>query len=130
MSQVTGPLSIMNGAATPVAKSFAPAAVSPDRSLFTERSSASSAGFLKLEVQSSFANGNRKTNRIDINFDMPVVEVVNSLSQITRVGRFKGYFVIPDTMTDLERADLAAYVANALDNPQIRSVIKNLDPLY
>lgn len=130
MSQVTGPLSINNGAATPVAKSFAPAAVSPGRSLFTERTALSSAGYLKLEVLTSLADGKRPTNRIDVNFDLPIVEVVAGVSQVTRTGRFKGYFVIPDTMTALERADLAAFVANGLDNAQVRAVIKDLDPLY
>lgn len=33
-------------------------------------------------------------------------------------------------MTSTERADLAAFVANALDNAQIRAVVKDLDPLY
>jgi hypothetical protein len=130
MSQVTGPLSIDNGAATPVAKSFAPTAVAPDRSLFTERTAGSSAGFLKLEVLSSFANGSRSTNRIDLNFDLPVIEVVDGVSKVTRVGRFKGYFVIPDTMLEAERSDLLAFVANSLDNAQIKAVIRDLDPLY
>jgi len=130
MSQVTGPLSINNGAASPVAKSFAPQAVAPDRSIFTERSATQSAGYLKLEVLSSFASGNRNTNRVDVNFDMPILETVNGVTKVSRVGRFKGYFVIPDTMTATERADLAAFVANALDNTQVRAIVKDLDPLY
>lgn len=130
MSQVTGPLSINNGAAAPVAKSFAPTGVSPERAVFTERSAASSQGFLKLEVSYSPAQGNRSTNRVDISFDMPVTEVVAGVNQVTRVGRFKGYFVIPDTMTQSERSDLRAFVANAFDNAQIVSVIRDLDPLY
>lgn len=130
MSQITGPLSILNGAATPVAKSFAPMAVSPAESTFTERSSAASSGYLKLTVGLSFANGQRNTNRVDISFDMPVTEMVDGVNKVTRTGRFKGYFVIPDSMSGTERADLAAYVANALDNTQIRALVKDLDPMY
>lgn len=130
MSQVTGPLTINNGAETPVAMSFAPVAVAPSLSVFAEKTSASSAGYKKLSIGASFASGNRATNRIDMAFDMPVIEVVNGVSTVTRVGRFKGYFVIPDTMTASERADMAAFVANALDDTQVRDVIKNLDPLY
>lgn len=130
MSQVTGPIVIKNGAATPVDKSFAPIAVSPDLSVFAEKSSAASSGYIKLSIGVSLANGQRNTNRVDINLDLPVTEIVNGVAQVTRTGRFKGYFVIPDAMTGSERADLVAYIANALDVAQIRSVVKDLDPLY
>lgn len=130
MSQVTGALAINNGAATPVAKSFAPERVAPDQSSFTERTSGVSAGFTRLTTRFSPANAKRATNRVDIDLDLPVLNSVNGVSTVAYVGRFKGYFVIPDTMTASERADLAAYVANALDNTQIRAIIKDLDPLY
>lgn len=130
MSQVTGALSILNGAATPVAKSFAPETVSPEKSTFTERTSPVSAGFLRLSVGLSPASGARATNRIDLGFDFPVVATVNGVSEVAYTGRFKGYFVVPDVMTSAERADLAAFVANALDNPLVRGVIKDLDPTY
>lgn len=130
MSQVTGALSIMNGAATPVAKSFAPEQVSPQLTTFTERSAASSSGYTRLSISYSPASRRRPTNRVDISLDLPVLNTANGVSTVAYVGRFKGYFVIPDSMTAAERADLAAFVANALDNAQIRAVIKDLDPLY
>lgn len=130
MSQVTGPLSINNGAATPVAKSFAPEQVAPGLSTFTERSATSSSGFIRLGVGLSTAKANRPTNRVDIALDLPILQSVNGVNSTAYTGRFKGTFVLPDQMTAAERADLAAFVANALDNAQIRAVIKDLDPLY
>lgn len=130
MSQVTGPLAINNGAATPVAKNFAPESVAPTLSAFTERSAGVSAGYTRLTVGLSPASSKRATNRIDVSLDLPVLQLVNGISSVAYVGRFKGYFVIPDVMTASERADLAAYVANALDNTQVRAIIKDLDPLY
>lgn len=130
MSQVTAPLSINDGQATPVAKSFAPVRVAPDRSIFSEKTAPVSAGFLQLEVASSPANGSRNTNRVDISLKYPVLQTVNGIHTVAYTGLFKGYFVIPDTMTAAERANLAAFVANALDNTQIRAVVKDLDPLY
>lgn len=130
MSQVTGPITIDNGEATPVAKSFSPEKVSPDQTTFTERSALSSAGFLRFSVGLSPANGGRKTNRVNIELSMPVLASAGGVSSVAYTGIFKGYFVIPDVMTSVERADLAAFVANALDNAQIRAVIKDLDPLY
>lgn len=130
MSQVTGPLSINNGAATPVAKSFAPERVAPDLSAFTERTAAASAGFVRLSVGLSPASAKRSTNRIPVRLDLPVLQTVNGVNSVAYTGRFNGEFVIPDVMTAAERADLHAYVANALDNALVKAVIKDLDPMY
>lgn len=130
MSQITGPLTINNGAATPVAKSFAPERVAPDMSIFTERTPAVSAGFTRLTVGYSAASSKRPTSRIDVSLDFPVLSTVNGVSTVAYVGRFKGYFVVPDQMAAAERADLHAYVANALSHAQIKAVVKDLDPLY
>lgn len=130
MSQVTGPLSINDGLATPVARSFAPMRVAPDQSVFSEKSSAVSAGYKSLKIGLSSASASRPTNRVDVELQFPVVSTVNGISTVAYTGMFKGYFVMPEVMTATERADLAAFVANALDNAQIRGVIKDLDPLY
>lgn len=130
MSQITGALTINNGAATPVAKTFSPERVSPELSTFTERSSGVSAGFTRLGVQFSPASSKRATNRIDVSLDLPVLQTISGVSTVAYVGRFKGYFIVPNVMTPAERADLTAYVANALNNAQVRGVIKDLDPLY
>jgi hypothetical protein len=113
-----------------VAKSFAPERVAPDLSVFTERSAAVSAGFTRLSIGLSPANAKRPTNRIPIKLDFPVLSTVNGVSTVAYVGRFDGAFVIPDVMTAAERADLHAFVANALDNALIKGVIKDLDPTY
>lgn len=130
MSQVSGSLSINNGAGTPVAKTFAPERVAPENSVFTERSAASSAGFYRLTVGFSAANSQRPTNRVDLSLSLPVLQTVNGVNSVAYTGLFKGYFVIPDTMTAAERADLHAFVANALDVAIVKAVIKDLDPMY
>lgn len=130
MSQVTGPLTINDGLATPVARSFAPTRVAPERSTFAEKSAAVSAGFKTLGVGLSLASASRPTNRVDVDLTFPVLQTVSGISTVAYTGLFKGYFVLPDVMTAAERADLAAFVANALDNAQIRAVVKDLDPMY
>lgn len=130
MSQITGPLSINDGAATPVAKSFAPERVAPELSTFTERTAASSAGFLRLGVSYSAASSKRATNRVDISFDYPVLQSVNGVNSVAYTARFKGQFVIPDVMTAAERANLQAFVANAMSNAAVKAVVKDLDPMY
>lgn len=130
MSQISGALTINNGAGTPVAKTFSPERVAPELSSFTERTATSSAGFVRLTAGFSPATSKRPTNRIDIALDLPILSTVNGVSTVAYVGRFKGYFVVPDVMTASERADLAAFVANALDVTQVRALVKDLDPMY
>jgi len=130
MSQISGALTIDNGAATPVAKTFSPERVAPELSTFTERSSASSAGFVRLGIQFSPASSKRATNRIDVSLDLPVLQTVNGVSSVAYVGRFKGYFVVPDVMTQAERWDLHAFAANALANTTVKAVVRDLDPMY
>lgn len=130
MGQVTGPIVINNGASTPVAKSFLPMSVATALSVFTERSAPFSAGYARIEIGFSPANGGRKTNRIPLKVDLPVVEQSAGVDTVTRVLRFQGEFIIPDTATATERANLHAYVANALDADLIVNVVRDLDPLY
>lgn len=130
MSQVSGPISINNGAASPVAKSFAPQQVAPGSSIFTERTATQSNGFLRLIANYSAASSKRPTHRVEVNIDLPVVESANGVNTVTKKGLFRSYFVIPDTFTAAERADLAAFAANALDVAIIRAIVKDLDPLY
>jgi hypothetical protein len=130
MSQVSGAITINDGAATPVAKTFSPERVAPDLTTFTERSSGVAAGFIRLGVGFSPASTKRSTNRVSINMDYPVLSTVNGVSTVAYIGRFQGTFVVPDVMTAAERANMAAFVTNALANTQIRGVIKDLDPLY
>ena len=130
MSQISSPIVLNNGDVTPVAKSFNPERVAPELSTFTERSAGVSAGFPRFGIQFSPASSKRATNRIDLSLDLPVLQTINGVSTVAYVGRFKGYFVVPDVMTAVERADLLAYASNALLNPQIAAVVKDLDPLY
>lgn len=130
MAQVTGPLSINNGAGTPVAKSFAPEAISPALASFTERSAASSNGFIRFTVKYDPATTKRSTNRIPVSIAYPVVETVSGVNQVTRTLRFNGEFILPDSATAAERADIHAFTVNGLNNALIKGVIKDLDPLY
>jgi len=128
MSQVTGPIVINDGAASP--KSFLPMVVASAQSIFTERSASFSAAYPKLTAAFDPANGGRKTNRIGVKVDLPVVEMVAGVESVTRTLRFEGTFIVPDTATATDRANLHAFVANGLDDALISGMVKNLDPLY
>lgn len=130
MTQVTGPIVINDGAATPVARSFSPEKVTPADSSFAERSSGISAGYTRLKIGLDLANSKRPTNHVPIEVVMPTLNTVNGVSVVAYTARFQGKFILPDVMTAAERANIVAFVANALDNALIRSTVKDLDPLY
>lgn len=130
MPQITGPIVINNGAATPVAKSFAPERVAPEGSVFVERSAASALGFLKLGLKYSAGNSARRTNRVDIDLTMPTTQNLGGLISIADTGLFRGYWVIPDAFTADQRADLHAFVANAIAHAIVKAAVKDLDPAY
>lgn len=128
MSQVTGALTIADGAAAN--KTFAPLQVSPGMSQFAEKTAGMFAGFYLLDILYSPASSSRSTNRVDVNLKMPIMQTVDGISSVATTGLFKGYFVIPDTWTSAQRKDLRAYVANALDVAIVKAVIEDLDPMY
>lgn len=130
MSNITAPLSISNGAATPVAVSFAPERITPDLSTFVDRTAGVSALYPRLSVGYLPATANRPTNRIDYNFDYPVGATVNGVTTVASVGRIRCRVTVPDTFDAAARANLIALFANALDNMQVRAVSKDLDPMF
>lgn len=129
MSQIQAPLTINNGAATPVAVSYGPERVAPELSTFVDRTSGVSALYPRVSIKFSPAIG-RATNRVDLDIDYPVGTTVNGVSTVASIGRVRSYAVIPDTWNAADRANLVALFANALDNASIRGVFKDLDPLY
>lgn len=130
MPQITGPITIKNGAATPVAKSFAPMRVAPDLSVFAEKSAGVSAGYTLLKLGFSQASSQRPTNRVDFALDYPVLNTVNGISTVASTARFKGYWVIPDTLTDAQRSDFEAFVRNGIATDPVVAAVKTLDPSY
>lgn len=128
MSQVTGSLTIQDGAAAN--KTFAPMQVAPGASQFAEKTAGLQAGYILLDVLMSQPSANRPTARVDVNLKLPVIQTINGVSSVASTGLFKGYFVVPDTWTTAQRKDLRAFVANALDVAIIKATVEDLDPLY
>lgn len=130
MPAITTNLTIADGAATPVVRVFNPERISPELSVFVDRSAEIPAGFPRLTVRFSAANGKRPTTRIDIDFDLPVTVPVDGALAVQHIGRFKGYFVIPDTMTAANRAHLHKLVVNSINHSTVREVVQDLSPMF
>lgn len=131
MAQQTGPITLNDGAATPVARTFALEQVSNGLATFIEKTAGVSAGFIRMSISWSPASGSRPTNRSRVAFSYPVLSTVNGISTVAYTLRYQnGDFIIPDVATALERAHLHAFVANAMASAQVKALVKDLDPIY
>lgn len=123
-------ITINDGQATPVAKTFNPEAVTPSLSTFVERTAGIAAGFIRLSVSTLFSNGKRTTNRARFNVALPITAVVDGNTVVVRTLRANCDVILPDGCTDAERKDLYAYLYNGLNHTLIKGAVRDLDPLY
>lgn len=119
-----------DGQASPANVTFTPESVTPALSVLTDRSAAFSAGFRRLKVSSTFANGKSDVNRSKFTIDMPVVQSVNGVQTVTHTLRANVEYIVPSIATDAQRKDLHAFVRNGLANALIQGAMRDLDPLY
>lgn len=123
-------IAINNGASTPVEVTFSPEKVTPEVSVFADRSLGVSLGFPRLRLAFSPATSNRATNRSSFEVSMPVVADVDGVSVVAHTLRAKVDFILPDGCTDAQRKDLYAFVVNGLAHALVKGNLRDLDPLY
>lgn len=123
-------ITLADGQATPVNITFNPESVTPDSSIFVDRSSGVAAFFRRLTVRYSPASGTRKTVRTSYDVSVPVTATVDGVSTVVRTLRAKVDVILPDGSTDAERKDLYAFLKNGLANALIQGNLRDHDPLY
>lgn len=123
-------ITLADGQVTPVNHNFEPISVTPERSVLVNRESSTSAGQMQLIVGLSPAKSGRKTNRVNVRFNLPVEHTVDGIVKVAYVARLTCDVVLPEEMTQAQRDDMAAYVKNALSNAVVNGIISDLDPLY
>lgn len=121
---------INDGQATPVAVTFNPEKVTPEASVFADRTSGIALAFRRLRLTFSPANAQRPTNRASFEVTYPVTAVVNGVTTVAFTLRGKMELTLPDGSTDAHRKDLYAFMSNALSNALVRGNLRDLDPLY
>lgn len=123
-------IALDDGQVTPVSHSFEPQSITPGRSVLVDRDSNTSAGQKQLIVGLDPAKVSRKTNRVNIRFNMPVEQLIDGVYEVAYTARVNCDVVIPDQMTQAQRDDLGAFVKNALANAVVNGLITDLDPMY
>jgi len=127
MSQAA-PIVLNDGASSPV--TFSPERVTPESSVFADRSSGVSLRFRRLRVALSPATNTRSTNRASFEVTVPVTSVVNGVTSVAFTMRGKLEFILPDGSSDQDRKDLFAFMKNGLSDPLLIGNLRDLDPLF
>lgn len=122
---------INDGAATPVAQTFYPEQVKPEKTVFVDRRKTVRQLQPSFTVTYSPANGGRSTYRTGFEFEYPIEGVVNGLPAAVAVARFKdGTWIIPDVMPQADRKHLRAFVTNAMAATLVKAYVEDFDPMY
>lgn len=122
---------LKNGAATPVDTTFAVEQATPALSSFVDRSPGVAAGFSRIRLSNTFASGSKSTvNRATMSIDLPVLGMVNGVASVAYVVRAKLELIIPEQSTATDRANLYAFVKNALGHSAVTASLRDLDPQY
>jgi len=129
MSQAAA-ITINDGLATPVARTFSPESVTPALSVFSERSAGIASLFKKLKLTNTFASGKSTVNRATFKVEYPVAQVVGGVTSVAYILRANLELILPDQCTDADRKDLYAYLKNGLAHASITGVLRDLDPQY
>lgn len=128
MTQATN-ITIDNGEAAPVAKTFSVVKINPEMSIFSDRSSGVPVGFPTLNVSTKLDTSNA-VSRTTYSVMLPVTATVNGQLSVARVLRAKVEYILPNDCTDSERKDLDAFVRNGLAHSVIQAAMRDFDPLY
>lgn len=125
-------LTINDGQTVPVSHTFSPQTSQTNDSpaVWLDRSPTIPAGYKQISLEVLPPSGNRTVHRASLGFKDPKVATVDSVDTVVRFN--SGSIVInihPDS-TLQERKDILAYMANALDEPDVVSAVLNLEPAY
>lgn len=120
---------ILNDSA-PAAHTFEPQSITPEKAVFVDRDSATSAGQKSLILGVSPARPNRPTNRVLVRLNMPTEYTVDGVVRVRDIARHSSDTVLPEAMTTLERTNFAALIENAYADAVVSGTIAALDPVY
>lgn len=123
-------ITINDGQATPVATTFSPESVSPQLSVFTDRTSGTALGFRRLAVSSKFASAKGGVNRAKFSVELPITATVNGVPTLLYTLRANVETLIPDGASSVDRSNLYAFTFNGLAHATIKGAVRDLDPIY
>jgi len=114
----------------PAAHTFEPAENKPGLITYHDRSGGVTVGYPSLSLGSRLPTNSNRNHKATVRVRIPVLETSATAASGFTPGPTLSYslmanvdFVIPDRSTALEKANLLAYVANALDSTPVGDLV-------
>jgi hypothetical protein len=121
---------INDGAATPVAHTFAPTRQDGSKAVFHDRSAAIPAGFGKIEHEITEPKAPGAAHRVKIGFYIPEVGVVDGETVVVRNNSASLTLNFSPNSTDADRKNMRMFIQNYLTNSSVRTSVDNLEPWF
>lgn len=112
MPHITAAMSLNDGLATPVPRSFAPQQLGMELSRFSYKKIQPKFGWVNADIKWSDSTPKRPTVRQEISIEFPIVRNLAGVDTRQSVARAILTYVIPDDMTEDEVKDLRAFMTN------------------
>lgn len=125
MAQATATISINDGLATPVARTFTCVKASPELTKYLDKRLAKMSYWPEVTLSADVPTANQRARKFELRVRKPVVNVVTGLVDDTGMIRIVGD--IPQTMAQAEVDDLYAFAMNAAQQVLIKGACKDMD---
>lgn len=129
-------LTINDGAASPVARSFVPSRESNEGFIYLDKASGLPVTYNKIVLGTKLPNAASKGERnfrVKFAVHVPIGEVLPDNPNLTRSAytlRCSGEFVVPERSTLQDRKHLLAFVRNGLAHAVFASLVQDLDSQF
>jgi len=123
-------LTINDGAATPVAHTFAVGTTDGQKAVWNDRVSGIPTGYTRLDYEVREAKSSTGAHSVIISLLMPTLATIDGVQTRVRVSSAQVRFNFAQDSTDQERKDLLAYIANGLNNASVKAAIPLIEPFY
>lgn len=125
MAQAPSTITINDGLAAPVARTFTCVKASPELTKFLDKRLAKVAYWPELTLQADVPSTKARTRTFELRVRKPVVDAVTGLVVDTGMIRIVGD--IPLSMAQAEVDDLYAFALNSAQHAVIKAAAKDLD---
>lgn len=123
-------LTINDGLGTPANHTFSPVKNNGTKVTWADRSPTIPAGYRLISFELAEPSGARTVWKLTLGFNFPVVATVDGVDTVVRYNSGQIVLNVHPDSTLQDRKDQLAYMANCLDEPDVKTAIENLEPFF
>lgn len=118
-------LTVNDGLATPVARTFTCVKAAPDLTIWKDKRLSKLSYWPEMTLSADVPAATAKVRKVDFRVSKPVVDVISG--HVTDTGRLRLIGDLPSSMTQPEVDDLFAFFVNGLQAALVKGAVKDMD---